>query len=90
MTNDENPAVGLSASNAGLGDWRDNLSSLPNIGDSETRMELLQNGETILHRIILPFVAWKFNSADPVMFTDEDGSWFVVYGHHGGPHKRCA
>ena len=69
-------------------DWINNLSSLPDISDSEVRMELLPDGETILHRIVLPFVEYSIKSSDPIMFNDEYGSWLVIYGHPGGPHKR--
>ena len=71
-------------------DWRDNLSDLPDIADAELFEETLPTGETVVHRRCLKFVKWKKKDTDPVIFTDAEGSWFVVYGLEGGPYKRRA
>jgi len=65
-----------------------NLSSLPDIDEAERKLEVLPTGETVMHRKTLPFVQYSVKSNDPFMFTDSEGSWFVIYGHEGGPHKK--
>jgi len=66
------------------------LSSLPDISELECEIETLPNGESILHRKTLSFVQHEYNPNDIVMFADDKGTWFVVYGYEGGPHKRRA
>lgn len=80
----------LIAQSSANGDWRRNLSALPDIAELEQVIETLSTGETVIHRKVLPFVAWHYNPKDIFMFTDHEGQWFVVYGHEGGPHKRRA
>jgi hypothetical protein len=71
-------------------DWRNNLSALPDIAKAENVLVILENGDTVIKRKILKFVQFKIKETDPVMFSDSEGSWFVVYGLEGGPYKRRA
>ncbi len=69
--------------------WRDNLSNLPEFWKSCQVLETLDTGETVMHKKIPKFVKCDpIKGDDPMFFTDKDGSWTVVYGHEGGPHKR--
>lgn len=70
--------------------WRDNLSALPDIATADSSIETLPTGETVQHRKPLKFVPHSIKGTDPFTFTDKDGSWFVVYGYEGGPHKSRA
>ena len=69
-----------------------NLSSLPNIADAEATLKILPSGETVRVENVIPF-----DYSDPknvprgnaaIAFTDEQGTWLVVYGLRGGPYKR--
>lgn len=68
--------------------WRENLSALPDIYDLEHRIEMLPNGSTITHRIVPKFITYMPVPDDPIMFTDKEGTWLVVYNIEGGPDKR--
>jgi len=69
---------------------KNRLSDLPEFCEYEN--ETLATGETIRHRILPKFVGHPggVGPNDIAAFTDAEGSWFVVYGYEGGPHKRRA
>ena len=73
---------------AALG-WRENLSALPDL-DAECTKETLPSGITVLTSKSVNFVPYDVGETDPLTFTDAEGTWFVVYGREGGPHKRFA
>ena len=69
-------------------DWRDNLSALPDFFGVCQERRISDTGETVLYRKTPLFVVWDYSASDPLLFSDEDGAWQVVYGHEGGPHKE--
>ena len=67
---------------------KEQLSSLPEFQAYE--VETLPTGETIRHRRVARFSAYKLQGDDIIFFHDETGSWFVDYQLEGGPYKRRA
>jgi hypothetical protein len=64
------------------------LSALPIFEDYETLT--LPTGEMVQHRKIPELVPYRGKPDDVILFTDEEGSWFVEYHFRGGPYKRRA
>lgn len=71
-----------------MSDWRENLSALPDIDKAMEHRAIGDDGVTVIHRRPLAMVPFPMKSSDPAAFTDADGSWVVIYGYAGGPHKR--
>ena len=67
---------------------KEQLSALPELHYYE--IETLPNGETVRHRKMPKFRAYKTCPDDIILFTDSEGAWIVDYHFEGGPHKRRA
>lgn len=65
-----------------------NLSELPDYDRACEKLELLEDGTTVIHRTIPKFIGHKIEGSDVALFHDEDGSWMVMYGYEGGPYKK--
>ena len=62
------------------------LQALPELQDY--RLETLPTGETVRHRIVHKFGAYKLKGDDVILFHDENGSWQVIYHLEGSPYKK--
>lgn len=62
------------------------LSKLPEVPMFRTR--ILPNGHTVSERYVPRLAGCQLKPDDPLMFTDEEGSWSVIYHFEGGPYKE--
>lgn len=64
------------------------LSHLPDYDEATHLIKTLPNGTSVEERKVLRFIAHDSKPDDVFMFTDNKGSWTVMYNVEGGPYKR--